>query len=113
MQRRRAATLGMACYYTATGVWPLVHIESFEAVTGPKTDRWLVRTVGALALANGIALAIGARLREPSIETQALALLSSAAFATVDVTYVGAGRIRPVYLADAVAEIAFAVALLV
>jgi hypothetical protein len=103
----------MAGYYVLTGAWPLVHMESFEAVTGPKTDRWLVRTVGALALANGIALAVGARLPEPSVETQALALLSSAAFATVDVAYVGAGRIRPIYLADAVAEISFAVALLV
>lgn len=25
-------------FYLATGIWPLVHIESFVAVTGPKTD---------------------------------------------------------------------------
>ncbi|MGQ0534782.1 MAG: hypothetical protein ACT4PT_01775 [Methanobacteriota archaeon] len=29
-------------YYLAMGGWPLVHRASFEAVTGPKTDDWLV-----------------------------------------------------------------------
>ena len=36
-----------AVYYILTGVWPLVHIRSFMAVTGPKTDLWLARTTGA------------------------------------------------------------------
>src|SRR5829696_5208138 len=30
------------------GVWPLLHTGSFEAVFGPKTDRWLVKTVAGL-----------------------------------------------------------------
>ena len=34
--------------YLATGLWPLFNIESFQQVTGPKTDLWLVRTVGVL-----------------------------------------------------------------
>ena len=29
----------------AGGLWPLLHIRSFEWVFGPKTDRWLVKTV--------------------------------------------------------------------
>ncbi len=32
----------------ATGLWPLVHRRSFEAVTGRKTYWWLVNTVGSL-----------------------------------------------------------------
>lgn len=35
-------------FYLATGVWPLIHIDSFLAVTGSKTDLWLVYTVGLL-----------------------------------------------------------------
>lgn len=34
-------------------LWPLLHMRSFEAVLGPKTDRWLVRTVAGLMLTNG------------------------------------------------------------
>ena len=35
-------------YYLITGIWPLIHIGSFMKITGPKTDRWLVKTVGVL-----------------------------------------------------------------
>src|SRR4051812_47162991 len=45
-----------AAYYVATGVWPIAHMKSFEAVTGPKVDHWLVRTFGALVTAAGAAL---------------------------------------------------------
>jgi hypothetical protein len=31
-----------------TGLWPLVSIGTFQQVTGPKTDLWLVKTVGVL-----------------------------------------------------------------
>ncbi len=30
------------------GVWPYLSMRSFEAVLGPKADRWLVYTVGGL-----------------------------------------------------------------
>src|ERR1700710_1131223 len=52
-------------YYLATGVWPLVSIETFQMVTGEKTDHlvtgregdhWLVMTVGALVTAVALSL---------------------------------------------------------
>ena len=98
----------MAAYYTATGAWPLVHMRSFEAVTGPKTDRWLVKMVGALALANGAVLAFGARRETVQPETVLLAVCSALAFSAIDVVYVTRGRIAPVYLGDAAVELALA-----
>ena len=64
------AGLAQAIYYIATGVWSLVGIRSFQAVTGPKIDTWLVKTVGVLvtmtcvfdAAALGRPWAFGARL---------------------------------------------------
>ncbi|VTR52312.1 Uncharacterised protein [Sphingobacterium thalpophilum] len=41
-------------YYCLTGIWPVIHISSFMAVTGPKTDLWLVKMVGLLSLAIGL-----------------------------------------------------------
>ncbi len=41
-------------YYVATGLWPILNMRSFEMVTGPKRDKWLVKTVGALITAIGI-----------------------------------------------------------
>ena len=101
-----------AAYYLATGLWPLFHMRSFELVTGPKTDKWLVKMVGALAATNGLALAVGAARETPSRETRTLAVASALSFAAVDVIYVLRRRIRPIYLGDAALEIALVAALL-
>jgi hypothetical protein len=107
---RRPALLAFALYYAGTGAWPLLSMRSFEAVTGPKVDRWLVKTVGALVLANAIAIGVGARRTKPSAETVALAICDALAFTAIDVTYVARGRISTIYLADAAVELALAAA---
>ncbi len=45
------------------GLWPLLHMRSFEQVLGPKTDRWLVRTVAGLMLASGLAQVLPSPVR--------------------------------------------------
>lgn len=45
-----------ALYFFLTGIWPLVHLKSFMAITGEKTDIWLVHMVGLLAMSIGINL---------------------------------------------------------
>jgi hypothetical protein len=94
----------MGWFYLVTGAWPLLHIRSFEWVTGPKTDRWLVKTVGALIAATGATLLLAARRDRVTPEVAVLAAGNAAALATIDVVYVAKRRIRPVYLLDAVAE---------
>ena len=109
---RRRALAALAAYYLATGAWPLLSMRSFEAVTGPKTDRWLVKMVAALALANGGALAFGTMQDEIADETLVLATCSALAFASIDVAYVVGRRISPVYLGDAAIELALAATIL-
>jgi hypothetical protein len=109
---RRRAVIAMAAYYLVTGAWPLLSMRSFEAVTGPKREHWLVNTVAALVLANGITLAAGARREPISQETEVLAVADALAFTAIDVTYALRGRIRPVYLGDAAIEIALAATIL-
>jgi hypothetical protein len=94
-----------AIFYVATGVWPFVSMRSFEALTGPKVDRWLVKTVGALVAVIGCALALASRRRQLAPEIVLVAAGSAAALATIDTVYVAKRRISPVYLLDAVAEI--------
>jgi hypothetical protein len=94
-----------AAYYIATGVWPLVSRRTFERVTGPKADFWLVQTVGLLVGSIGLGLAQNLRRRGVvSAELRTVAIASAASLALVDVVFVSKGRIRRVYLADAVAE---------
>ncbi len=93
-------------FYVATGLWPIVHLRSFEAVTGPKLEGWLVKTVGALVtVIGGTLLASGLRGRV-SPETRLLGAGSAVAFTAVDTVYTAKRRISPVYLLDAVAETA-------
>jgi hypothetical protein len=97
----RAVLAWQGLYFVATGLWGLVSLRSFMAVTGPKTDTWLVRTVSVLVVAIGSVLLLGARRRDPAREVDLLALGSGFGLAAVEVITVAKGRIRPVYLLDA------------
>ena len=94
-------------YYLVTGIWPLLHLPSFEKVSGPKTDKWLVRTVGVLITVIGAVLCLAAARQKPLSEPEipALALGSAAGLTAIDVIYVAKGRISPIYLLDALLEI--------
>jgi hypothetical protein len=102
MVRGGSVLRAQGLYYLTSGLWAVVDRRSFEAVTGRKTDYWLVRTVGLLAAAIGAALVAGSRRERPSTETATLGLAAGAAFTAIDLVYVARGRIRPVYLSDAV-----------
>jgi hypothetical protein len=112
----RAALLGLqGGYFAFTGLWPLVSIETFQWVTGRKTDHlvtgresdhWLVMTVGVLVTAIGAALLTAAWRRSASPETAVLAVGSSLGLIGIDVIYVLRGVILPIYLVDAVIEAA-------
>jgi energy-converting hydrogenase Eha subunit E len=86
----------------------LLSIRSFEAVTGPKRDRWLVKTVGVLVTAVGVTLIRASRRRRVHPDVALLGGLSAAALAGIDLVYVSRRRISPVYLLDSVPEVLLA-----
>lgn len=92
-------------YYLISGVWPLLNIESFQLVTGPKTDLWLVKTVGVLLMVTGFVLALAAYRRRVSLEIVVLAIGNAFALTMVELVYWSDGTISAVYLLDAVIEV--------
>jgi hypothetical protein len=78
-------------------------MPSFEAVTGPKTDDWLVHTVGLLTIAIGVAIWPRARAVAASVRT--LAVWAAASYLVIDLAYAGLGVISAIYLADAAAQL--------
>jgi len=94
-------------YYVVTGMWAVVHRPSFEAVTGPKTDYWLVVMVGLLAAVIGGTLLYAAGFSAAQPVLFVLAAASATAFAVVDIVFVLNGTIRAVYLLDSAPEIVF------
>jgi hypothetical protein len=104
-RQRRLLLLLQGGYYLLTGVWPLVSIGSFQAVTGRKTDLWLVKTVGVLVGVIGVVLlASGLRRGRSEPEVVALACGSAAGLAAIDTIYAARRTISPIYLLDALAE---------
>ena len=95
-------------YYLLSGVWAMVNRRGFEAVTGRKTDYWLVRTVSLLATSIGVSLLAGTRGGRASSETVLLGAAAGASFTAIDLVYVARRRIRPVYLGDAAVHAALA-----
>jgi hypothetical protein len=106
MLRKLALTQGL--FYLATGIWPLLDMVSFQLVTGPKTDLWLVRTVGVLVTVVGGVLLLGYWSRRVTDELVVLAMGCALGLAAIDLVYSLSGRISAVYLADAAAEIGLA-----
>ena len=102
--RAESVAVTQGAFYTATGVWPIAHLGSFEAVTGPKPEGWLVKTVGGLIGVAGAALASAGLRRRVTPEIALLGAGCAAVLAAIDVVYVARRRISPVYLLDAVAE---------
>lgn len=95
-------------YYIATGLWPLSSMRLFERVTGTKVDKWLVQMVGLLAATIGTSLIFatneGEEIDPPVL---LLAILSAVSFAAIDIIHATRRRISPIYLADALLELAF------
>ena len=100
--RAKHILLLQSVYYFLTGLWPLVDINSFMEVTGPKTDLWLVKMVGALTVA--ISIALFNSYRSHNQPSTVLAVCSAFAYFVIDVYYYFDGQISFVYMLDAVVE---------
>ena len=107
MQIKHTIPLIQAIFYGFTGIWPLIHLDSFLAVTGPKTDIWLVKTVGILIVPYSL-LCFYAAFNSKRIPVIALAnIICCLGLAIVDIYYYFRSVIKWVYLVDSVIEIFF------
>jgi hypothetical protein len=100
-----SVALMQGIYYFMAGLWPLVSIGTFQRVTGPKADLWLVKTVGVLIAVIGAALILAGVRGEVTPSVILVAIGSAAALAGVDVIYVSKQVIARIYLLDALVEL--------
>src|SRR4051794_29894061 len=105
-QMRRAIAAVQGVSYVLGGAWPLLHMRSFEAVTGPKVDEWLERTTAGIMVAIGAAELWAARRDEVTPALAAIGAGTAATLGIVSAVYASSGRIRKIYLADEAFEAA-------
>lgn len=107
---QRALARGHGWSNIIGGAWPLLHMPSFEAVLGPKTDRWLVRTVAGLLVVNG-AVQVNASSSAATLPVaRRLGIGTALTLGTIDLVYAVPGRISRMYLVDAALEAAWILA---
>jgi hypothetical protein len=92
-------------YYLVTAIWPLVHIQSFMAVSGPKTDIWLVKTVAVLLVAISLCFITHLLFTGNRWPVSILAVTCCLGFLFIDCYYSFNGVISRIYLLDAAAQI--------
>lgn len=78
-------SLVQGAYLLLTGLWPLVHVVSYQLVSGPRSDLMLVRAFGALTAVIGAVLLVARARRRLGQEILLLGLGSALAFAALDV----------------------------
>ena len=103
--RYRALAVFQGSLYLVTGLWPLLNMASFEAVTGPKVDRWLVRTVSGLLITIGVTQLLASSNTQNYRTAASLGVGAATTLATIDATYASHGRISKVYLLDAATQV--------
>jgi protein-S-isoprenylcysteine O-methyltransferase Ste14 len=83
----------------------MIDIHSFMAVTGPKTDIWLVKTVSVLLLAISFSFFTSLFVNKNEWPVIVLAAGCCIALALIDFYYSANGTISAVYSLDGIAQL--------
>ena len=104
ISRGRKVALAQGMFYVTTGLWPLIHMGSFERVLGSKHDHWLVRTVSSLLIANGVAQMATEATPVGVAAARRFGLGTAVSLTFIDLRYSIPGRISRMYLVDVLIE---------
>src|ERR1041385_8337352 len=97
--------LAQGLYFFISGIWPILSMKTFLAVTGPKTDLWLVKTVGIILAVIGGVLIFAQVNAQINMAIIILGIGSALSLAIVEFVYVAKKVISPIYLGDAILEL--------
>lgn len=105
VRRTTAIARVQGVYYVATGVWPFLNRTTFEWITGPKIDYWVVGSFGVVLAVIGGVLLLAARAERITREIAVLGAGSALAVASCDLLAGVQPRNTGAYFADAVVEV--------
>jgi hypothetical protein len=103
----KALLLVQGVYTLITAVWPLLHIESFMMVTGPKTDIWLVKTVAVVLIPIALLFLLNRYINGPLLHVLVVAISSSIGLASIDFYYTANDTISWIYAVDGIMQVVF------
>lgn len=105
------AALAQGAYNVFGGLWPLLGMDTFEDVTGEKSEEWLVRTVaGILLFLGGLLLYDGLIRKQIDRGLRLMACGVSGVLAIVALVSSIGGWISWLYFVDGLVHLSFTVA---
>ncbi|HLP07298.1 MAG TPA: hypothetical protein VK178_03970 [Opitutaceae bacterium] len=105
VRRTTVVARAQGVYYFVTGVWPFLNRTTFEWITGPKIDYWVVGSFGVVLAVIGGVLLLAARAERITREIAVLGAGSALAVASCDLLAGVQPRNTGAYFADAVVEV--------
>lgn len=99
--------LAQGVYSLLTALWGLIDIESFMAITGPKSDVWLVKTVSVLIIPISLCLLSYLITRSGFTQVAIVGITSAIGLGTIDFYYSLRDVISKVYLGDGFMQVLF------
>lgn len=99
--------LAQGVYSLLTASWGLIDIESFMAITGPKADVWLVKTVSVLIIPISLCLLSYLITRSGFTQVAIVGITSAIGLGTIDFYYSLRDVISKVYLGDGFMQVLF------
>jgi hypothetical protein len=103
-QQMKRFSLWHGAFNIVGGVWPIVSLRSFEAIFGPKTDRWLEYTVAGLLVGSGACQIAAVQGNRDPRAARDIGAATALTLLTIDLIYVPRETIRWTYLLDAAME---------
>jgi hypothetical protein len=94
-------------YILLTAVWPLIDMESFLKISGPKTDIWLVKTVAVLLIPIAILFISTIFFSSHPLPVLLVGIATSAGLASIELYYTANHTIKWVYAVDGILQICF------
>lgn len=99
--------LAQGVYSLLTASWGLIDIESFMAITGPKSDVWLVKTVSVLIIPISLCLLSYLITRSGFTQVAIVGITSAIGLGAIDFYYSLRDVISKVYLGDGFMQVLF------
>lgn len=99
--------LAQGVYSLLTASWGLIDIESFMAITGPKSDVWLVKTVSVLIIPISLCLLSYLFTRSGFTQAAIVGITSAIGLGAIDFYYSLRDVISKVYLGDGFMQVLF------
>ena len=104
MKKNSVLLIVQAVYYLLTGLWPLLHLNSFLSITGSGADLWRSQPINLLILCVGLVLLRGSAEKSSKPATNILSVAAAFVLLIIDLYFPFSGVVSKLYVVDGILQ---------